>query len=226
LRDLTTKAFKDYGFAPAARTADGTWDLPPENLDYDSVRFESMRTDKDEVFRFLWENRDKLELRESAYTEVLSVRPCTRVGDDGFTLRETVAEYYQVARLTPQELLRLKIKLPDGWMEELKQYRSASRARRAKALGNGEAGSFEPDDEELVTPLYGGGTLIFDDYGRLKYWIHNDVFGNRQSERLEYLYRAGLLRIGRAGARLSVARLSAVHRLRAMDTRKFPQEGW
>ena len=27
---------------------------------------------------------------------------------------ETVAEYYQVARLTPRELLRCKIKLPDG----------------------------------------------------------------------------------------------------------------
>jgi hypothetical protein len=184
-----------------------------------------MRTDKDEVFRFLWENQDKLKLREQAYTQILSVRPCTRVGEDGFTLRETVAEYYQVARLTPQELLRLKIELPDGWEEELKAYRSASAARRAKALGNGEVES-SADADELVTPLYGGGTLVFDDYGRLKYWIYNDVFGDRQSARLDYLYRAGLLRVGRGGARLSAARLSAVHRLRAMDARKFPQEGW
>jgi hypothetical protein len=225
LRALTIAAFKAYGLTPMAGTADGTWDVPPEGLDYDSVRFESMRTDKDEVFRFLWENRDKLELREGAYTEVLSVRPCTRVGEDGFTLRETVAEYYQVARLTPAEFLRLKIKLPEGWVEELKEYQSASLARRAKALGNGETGS-DAGGEELVTPLYGGGALIFDDYGRLKYWIHNDVFGRRQSERLEYLYGAGLLRVGRGGARLSAARLSAVHRLRAIDTRRFPQEGW
>jgi hypothetical protein len=225
LRALTIAAFKAYGLTPVAGTADGTWDVPPEGLDYDSVRFESMRTDKDEVFRFLWENRDKLELREGAYTEVLAVRPCTRVGEDGFTLRETVAEYYQVARLTPAEFLRLKIKLPEGWVEELKEYQSASLARRAKALGNGETGS-DAGGEELVTPLYGGGALIFDDYGRLKYWIHNDVFGRRQSERLEYLYGAGLLRVGRGGARLSAARLSAVHRLRAIDTRRFPQEGW
>jgi hypothetical protein len=226
LRALTINAFKTYGFTPAAGTADGTWDLPPEDLDYSSVRFDSMRTDKDEVFRFLWENRDKFKLREGAYTEVLSVRPCTRVGEEGFTLRETVAEYYQVARLTPRELLRCKIKLPDGWVEELREYRSASRARRARALGNGETSSSEAGGDELVTPLYGGGTLIFDDYGRLKYWIYNDVFGDRQSARIEYLYRAGLLRVGRGGARLSAARLSAVHRLRAMDTRKFPQEGW
>jgi hypothetical protein len=229
LRAHTKDAFKAYGFDPAAGTADGTWDLPPIELDYDNVRFESMRTDKDEVFRFLWENRNKLELRPGAYTEVLSVRPCTRVGEDGFTLRETVAEYYQVARLTPAELLECKIKLPDGLVDELKERRSASRARRAKALGNEETGSSEPSgdvDDELVIPLYGGGTLIFDDYGRLKYWIHNDVFGGRQSARLEYLYRAGLLKASRGGARLSAARLSAVHRLRGLDARKFPQEGW
>src|SRR5262249_7911175 len=192
LRARTTEAFKAYGFAPAAGTADGTWRRPPEGLDYDCVGFESMRTDKDEVFRFLWENRDKLDLRDGAYTEVLTVRPCTRVSEDGFTLRETVAEYYQVARLTPKEFLKLKIKLPKGWAEELKQYRSASQARKAKALGDGETGSSGIDDDELVTPLYGGGTLIFDDHGRLKYWIHNDVFGDRQSPRLEYLYGAGL----------------------------------
>lgn len=224
LRALTVAAFKAYGMKPAANTPDGTWDHPPEGLDYDGVRFESMRTDKDEVFRFLWENRDKLQLRDNAYTEVLSVRPCTRVGEDGFTLRETVAEYYQVARLTPVEILRLKVELPEGWVQELKEYQSASQARRAKALGNGETSSDVGD--ELVTPLYGGGTLIFDDYGRLKYWIHNDVFGRRQSSRLAYLYEAGLLRIGRGGARLSASRLSAVHRLRSLDTRKFPQEGW
>ncbi|MEW6586514.1 MAG: hypothetical protein AB1442_13005, partial [Nitrospirota bacterium] len=84
----------------------------------------------------------------------------------------------------------------------------------------------DDDTEDLVTPLYGGGTLIFDEYGRLKYHIHNDVFGSRQSKRLEYLYQAGLLSVGRLGARLSAARLSAVHRLRALDARRFPQEGW
>jgi hypothetical protein len=234
LRDHIRGAFKAYGFEPAAGTADGTWDFPPRNLDYANVRFESMRSDKDEVFRFLWENRQKLELRPGAYTEVLSVRPCLRVGGDGFTLRETVAEYYQVARLTPTELLKLKIKLPAGLVDELKKYRSVTRVRRAKSLGNGreespenvEESSEADSDEELVIPLYGGGTLIFDDYGRLKYWVHNDVFGSRQSDRLAYLYGAGLLRADRAGARLSPDRLSLLHRLRALDARKFPQEGW
>jgi hypothetical protein len=227
LRKHTRDAFKAFGFAPAGRTIDGTWDVPPSDLNYENVRFESMRTDKDEVFRFIWDNRAKLELRSGAYTQVLSVRPCTRIGEEGFTVRETVAEYYQVARLTPAELLELKIKLPDGLVDELKTRKSTSRARRAKVLGDTSRSEIpNDDDDELVTPLYGGGTLIFDDYGRLKYWIHNDVFGQRQSARLEYLYRTGLLKAGPEGARLSTARLSAVHRLRALGARKFPQEGW
>jgi hypothetical protein len=45
-----------------------------------------------EVFRFIWDNRDKLQLRDGAYTEVLSVRPSTRTGVDGFVVRETVAQ--------------------------------------------------------------------------------------------------------------------------------------
>lgn len=232
LRAHTRAAFHAYGFDPPARSkaADGTWSNAPTGLHYENVRFESMRTDKDEVFRFLWENREALELRAGAYAKILSVRPCTRVGEDGFTLRETVAEYYQVARMTPEELREHGIKPPAGWVAELREARRAMRARRAKAIGKGKSETTENvdvDSDELVTPIYGGGTLIFDEYGRLKYHVHNDVFGaKRQSERLAYLYQAGLLRAGRLGARLSAARLSAVHRLRALDARRFPQEGW
>ena len=80
------------------------------------MRFESLRTDKDEVFRFLWENREALEVRPGAYTEVLSVRPCTRVGLDGFTVHETVAEYFQMARLTVGELEGCKIAVPEAYI--------------------------------------------------------------------------------------------------------------
>ncbi|QOZ06892.1 hypothetical protein XH96_04685 [Bradyrhizobium sp. CCBAU 51765] len=233
LRAQTKAAFEAYGFRPAAGTLSGTWQAPPLDLDYSNVRFESMRTDKDEIFRFLWDNRTKFALRPGAYTEVLSVRPCTRIGEDGFTLHETVAEYYQVARLTPKELRAEKIKLPPGFERDLKEARRKKTARSSNGsapLGahqhGGTSEELSKDDDSDVTPLYGGGTLIFDDYGRLKYWIHNDVFGSRQSDRLKYLYEAGLLRASKGGARLSAARLSAVHRLRALDSRRFPQEGW
>jgi hypothetical protein len=68
--------------------------------------------------------------------------------------------------------------------------------------------------------------LIFDEYGKLKYRVHNDVFGRRQTARLQYLWNAGQLRAGAEGARLSPARLSDLHRQRAIAARRFPVEGW
>jgi hypothetical protein len=229
LRSHTKASFLAFGFSPPSRTtsSDGLWVLAPDGLNYDNLRFESMRTDYDEVFRFLWVNRDKLRLRSGAYTEVLSVRPCTRIGEDGFALRETVAEYYQVARLTPEEMRQAGVVPPEDWVKDLVQAHQEAKGRRDKALGEDSASeSGDESADELVTPLYGGGTLIFDEFGRLKYHLHNDVFGSRQSKRLAYLYEAGMLRAGRDGGRLSAGRLSTIHRLRAMDARRFPKEGW
>lgn len=230
LREHTIKAFRAYGFEPAADEATGgLWSPAPQDLHYENVRFESMRTDSDEVFRFIWENRKALQLRAGAYTKVLSLRPCIRVGEDGFILRETVAEYYQVARLTLEELRKHKIELPAGCVAEMKAARKTALARRAKAMPKTVSENYqdtENESDEFVTPLYGGGTIIFDEYGRLKYHIHNDIFGARQSERLAYLYEAGLLKSSQSGARLSADRLSTLHRLRALDARRFPQERW
>jgi hypothetical protein len=231
LREHMLRSFRSYGIRPPKQTrGDGTWEPAPADLSYDRVRFESMRSDRDEVFRFIWDNREQLELRQGAYTKVLSVRPCTRVGVDGFTLRETVAEYYQVARLTGAELQESGVKAPRAYLQAL---RAARKQRRRR--GNGAAldangkppAPPEPEaDDESTTPLHGGGTLIFDEYGRLKYHVHNDVFGRRQAQRLSYLWNTGQLRPGADRARLTAARLSTIHRLRALDARKFPQEGW
>jgi hypothetical protein len=230
LRRHMLASFAAYGIAPASSREDapGAWRHEPGRMNYDRVRFESMRTDKDEVFRFLWDNRKKLALREGAYTEVLSVRPCIRVGSDGFTLHETVAEYYQVARLTPAELKLKGIALPPDYVAELERARGERQARREQSLrAAGDAA--DPQEEpasDAVTPVYGGGVLIFDEYGKLKYHVHNDVFGSRQSARLKYLWRAGLLRAGAEGARFAPERLAALHRQRAIGARRFAAEGW
>jgi hypothetical protein len=206
-------------YPASTKTEEGTWDSAPGGLRYERVRFESMRTDKDEVFRFLWDNRNLLQLRDGAFSRVLSVRPCVRIGADGFVLRETVAEYYQVARLTADELRQRGIKAPAGYLQMLKKHRGHSRTQDGVTS----------DDAEIdgTTPLYGGGTLIFDEFGRLKYHVHNDVFGKtRQAERLQYLWDSGLLEAGRDSSRLRASRLSTIHRLRAIDARRFPAEGW
>ncbi len=47
-----------------------------------------------------------------------------------------------------------------------------------------------PDDQELT--IYGGGALIFDEAGRLKYHVRNRIrSGVRQNPRLEYLWKTG-----------------------------------
>lgn len=223
LRTHLTREFAAYGIVPASDEDDGIWRKPPEGLDYDRVRFESMRTDKDEVFRFLWENREKLELRQGPYTEVLSVRPCTRIGPDGFVVRETIAEYYQVARLTPAELREVKIKAPRSYLRALS---TAGKKRKRSVDSNGEEIEAEDEPVSATTPLYGGGVLVFDEFGRLKYHVHNDVYGRRQSDRLTYLWEAGMLEPGPDRARYKAARLSTLHMLRALDLRRYPQEGW
>jgi len=222
LRHYLKKQFAAYGIAPvkATRPAQSDcWEPAPPNLRYERVRFDSMRSDKDEVFRFLWENRKELELQADTFARVFSVRPCVRTGIDGFVLRETVAEYYQVARLTPKELERRKIALPREFIKHLQHARAERAAKRA-------GGPLDDDDDDMVTAVYGGGVLIFDEYGRLKYHVHNKIFGSQQKARLKYLWEAGLLtaRVESAGYR--AARLSTLHRMRAIDARKFPMEGW
>jgi hypothetical protein len=242
LRAHMLKSFRRYGIGPASRRRSplGIWEEAPSGLRFDRVRFEAMKTDKDEVFRFLWENRTALNLRDRAYTEVLSVRPCIRVGIDGFTLRETVAEYYQVARLTADELADEGIEVPPGYLNQLLENRLRERNARAPeespldaadvddGSGPRRTEAQQEDDLEtgLTTPVYGGGVLIFDEYGKLKYHVSNNIFGDGQEERLDYLTRTGQLRAGERGARMTAARLSTLHRHRAIDARRAAEEGW
>ena len=228
LRERMLEAFAEFGFCPASRQKDGTWDPPPEGLRYDCVRCESMKSDRDEVFRFIWENRDKLCLRDGAYTQVLSVRPSTRIGVDGFVVRETVAQYYQVARLTPEEMKSVGVRAPKDYLQMLAA--QATKGSRDDSLDGdeGEIGESQElkDIEADTTPLYGGAVLIFNEFGRVKYWIHNNVFSRKQSKRLAYLWSEGLLQPGRRSARLRATRLSTLHRLRALGSQDTRSETW
>ncbi|MGB7925368.1 MAG: hypothetical protein WCF57_19165 [Pyrinomonadaceae bacterium] len=161
-RGCLLKNFADYGMKPAAKGNGGVWESPKQQLTYARTHFESMQRDPDEVFRFIWENRKALKFNDEAYSRVLSVRPCQRVGPDGFALRETVVEFIQRIKLKASQLGTLKIHAPKGM----------------------------PPSQEVV--LYGGATLIFDEHGHLKFDIHNRVDNaSRQSRRLRYLWEYG-----------------------------------
>jgi len=194
LRENVRAGFEAYGIRPAKKSdPNGMWNPPTGNLRYERSHFEPMRNDADEVFHFVWENRGKklLELDAQAYTRVEAVRPCIRVGEDGFTLRETVAEYVQILKVQAGELRDLKLEQPEGMKDDLELY------------------------------LYGGGTLIFDEFGRLKYHIRNRVCGSSQNGRLDYLWKFGFF----SGKSLRT-RFNSLHRLRSYPQIVVGQETW
>jgi hypothetical protein len=182
LREHLRQSFEQFGITPAAAGRDGgekgQWEPPldpratngaPRELDYSVVHREALERDRDEVFRFLWQNRRVLGLCDEAYTEVGAVRPCLRVAQDGFTLRETVADYVQILTVRADELSTIAI--------------PGRKERIEKPAGL--------DDWKQVR-LLGGGALIFDEYGHLKYHIRNAVLNpTRQSDRLRHLFEAG-----------------------------------
>ena len=165
-RDAIRASFGGYGIHPTSKgkCEPGAWDPPlaGKRPVYDRTHFEAMQRDPDELFRFVWENRKAFNLCEDADTRVLSVRPCLRIGTDGFALRETVVEYLQLLTVRAEELKALKIRKPGGM----------------------------PDHQEVT--LYGGNAMIFDQFGLLKYNIGHSIFNTeKQSGRLSYLWESG-----------------------------------
>ena len=195
-RSSLLQRFAAFGIAPASRGTDqhaGIW-TRRETADISNERshFDALQHDADEVFTFVWENREALRFSKDAYTSVLSVRPCVRVGPDGFVLRETVAEVTQRIDVTAGELASLGMKKPKGMT--------------------------------APTPvtLNGGSTLIFDEYGRLKFEIHNDILdARRQSARIQCLFDNGYFD-GDASASRPFAEM---HRRRAVSA-ATPHQGW
>jgi hypothetical protein len=168
-RDIILETFASYDIQPPATETDtqGCWQTFEETnrIVYNKTNFESMLHDKEEVFRFVWENRQMLGIDDRGYTEVTSVRPSTRQGPDGFMLRETICEYVEIANMFAAEMETvLGMPRPKGMLP--------TQAVRA----------------------YGGGVIVFDQYGRIKYHVKrrmNDAA--RQLKRIDYLWTTGAL---------------------------------
>jgi len=194
-REILRKSFASYGIdprSPGTASDPGVWLGPEGKISNDRIHFESLQRDPDEVFRFIWDNRKPLGFFENAYSRVLSVRPCLRIGPDGFALRETVAEYMQMIDLQASELKMLKVAVPKDM----------------------------PKDQEIR--LSGGGTLIFDEYGKLKFHISNPLDDReRQDQRIKYLWEYGYYRNP-----ASFRNFSSLHRQRATALTSFSREDW
>jgi hypothetical protein len=193
-REALRGRFEGFGIAPASKgNSTGTWDPPPvDAFTLTGMHFERLQRDPTTVFRFVWENRDALGIYPAAFTRVTSVRPVLRLSVDGTFLRETVAEYVQTLQVYASELRRLDIRKPDG------MHRS-----------------------RLIT-LYGGGTLVFSEYGKLKFHIGTGVASPQQSARLQSLWDNGYFDETAATS----ARLTRMHRNRALKPARQPREDW
>jgi len=161
-RDMLVDRFEMAGIRRPRNSVTNVLDaeVAPHYLGFN---FAALRTDRDEIFRFLWQNALRLGVPTKYYTVVESVRPSQRIGPDGLIVVESVATYVQMLELSADEL-------------------------------EGTSELAIPDDLDPATPvqLLGGGTLVFDQFGRLKLHIHKDLDDwRRQLRRLEYLHRTG-----------------------------------
>lgn len=164
-RKTLVEVFRSFGIEPPAgkTTSNGVWNYFEAQTTHARNHYESMLHDPEEVFRFIWENRKTFELDDRGYTEVESVRASRRVGPDGFILRETIVEYIQIASVWSGELkTRFDIDVP-------KEIPNTAKVR-----------------------MFGGGTLVFDEYGKVKFHIAKPL-GDvpRQSEKVQHLAKTG-----------------------------------
>jgi hypothetical protein len=165
-----------HGYREAVRSAFALWgiqaadtyiaDLSQTSLTptYRNLSYTALRSDTDEVFRFIWENLELLEIDPRFYIHVEHVRPSVRVGPDGMVVAETVAEYIQFLEGTPTGLSRaIGLRMPAD-------VPSSTRVR-----------------------VLGGGTIVFDQFGQAKYHHRKDIRDTRrQRRRLNYLINNGL----------------------------------
>jgi hypothetical protein len=193
-RDILKHAFESYGVTPASRgRSDGAWD-PPRASEFTltGTHFERMQRDPVEVFRFVWENKAALGVEPNAFTRVTSVRPVMRISNDQTILRETVVEYVQQLTVYGSELTHMGIRRPEGM------------------------------PTNRLIDLYGGGTLVFNEYGLLKFHIATGVKSPRQSDRLQSLWDRGYF-VRQPSAS---ARIASLHRDRVLRPCRSFAEAW
>lgn len=180
---------------------------------YDRFNFSALRSDRDEVFRFIWENDELLALRLDVPIFVEAIRPSVRVGPDGFVVHETVVTYVQNLDATIQELV-------DYSQDPTNQYLPVGARKSSGPLS-------APPGVDLARGIriFGGGSIIFDQFGRPKFHQHKPIFDwERQTERLKHLAKgANASSRSRLGAtRLGGAEpVAALHRPDHLATERW-----
>jgi hypothetical protein len=174
-RGALQSAFERFGIdRPTGRMIDLSKIKTP--FRYDQINAAALRSSRQEAFRFLWQNLGALDVRSDWHLQVDSLRLAVRVGPDGLVIQEIVADYVQIHELTVDMARQLA-------------------AQIAAADGTSANQLTIPTDlaGTVALQFWGGGTLIFDQFGRVKLHQRKDLHDwIRQSKRLDYLVRDGL----------------------------------
>lgn len=163
---------------------------------YERMNYAILRSDKDEVERFLWENAEIFGIDREWQTQVEAIRPSLRFGPDGLLVSEAVAHYVQRLELTAAEAKQRGVAVPAGM----------------------------PRDMRLQ--FWGGGVMVFDQFGGAKLHHAKPLTDwKRQSRRLAYLWSHGLQdtknRLGFTITTSRGQRFAALH-----VGSEFPGEEW
>jgi hypothetical protein len=138
---------------------------------YQRFNFAALRSDPDEVFRFIWENDEMLGINLDFETSVESLNAAVRVGPDGFVLQQTIVTYQQHVRASVAELRELSTKAKNRYGTTIQTLAVP------KDL-----------DPSTLLDIWGGGAVIFDQFGRPKWHQHKPLLDwERQSRRLAHL---------------------------------------
>jgi hypothetical protein len=187
-RAALRQAFAAFDVRPPATRIIDLSQRPDRPL-FHNLSWQALRTAPDEVFRFLWDNAAFFGIDTAYRLDVERVTPSTRVGADGFVVAESIATYVQHV---------------DGTAGELRDL-SAGALRVPPGLAG-----------DTPLRLWGGGALVFDQFGGAKYHQTKPLpEWDRQSRRLEYLVGRRLCdaggRYGFASATTRAERRRALH---------------
>jgi len=164
-RDTAIERFGDFGIRPRAWPPERVM-VPLDDFNYRDFNYVALRSETEEVFRYIWQNAEVLDIDTSFYLKVEDVLPTARVGPDGFFVVESVADYVQQLETTMGEL------------------RAIAPAAFAAVAGI---------DDEVPVKVWGGGTIVFDQFARVKYHLCKRLDDwDRQALRLTYLVRQGM----------------------------------
>jgi hypothetical protein len=166
-RGALTEIFASFGIRPdfGPSTTISEADRPSYRL----YSYAALRSDPNEAFRFMWDNIGLVGLATRFYAHVDDVRPSVRTGPNGFVVSEWLVDYVQ-------ELIVSRAELEIIAQKECPEFKAPADI---------------PQDTKLK--IWGGGTLVFDEFGGLKYHQEKRLDGwKRQQRRLEFLVSQGM----------------------------------